>query len=184
MSMTRLSVAAVLIWCGFVGSFFITFSETFLPSQAPSDAVTGATPLFLTYVLASIAFLAFRVFSRKEVNPVFSHLQALAASIPSTFFLVVAIFIVYTIAKLGRLPLPHQPGPDAIGVSLSFLLFSWAAMVGVFLIGYLVVYHFGKVQWRNSPRRISAILIFACLWIGLFVFMKGDPVGFFDWIGD
>ena len=136
------------------------------------------------YIAVSLALLLAYFAFGKGLSPQLLHFQAMASILPLTFLATAVSFLSYARLKVGRFPLPHQPGPGSIGLSLQLFCILWIIAVGGSLLGYILLHHLGFIKWVSLRRRVGGILVCAAGWLAFFLITKHDPLYFFDWLGD
>jgi hypothetical protein len=135
------------------------------------------------YGVLSLALLFAQIKRSEQVASVLFHFQWMLTLFPLTFLIVFGTLLSYTLARLGRIPFPHQPGPEVIGINLVFLYHGWMLLFASVLIASLLLQGLITRSIGSSLGRKTCWLISMVAWGAFFVVVECDPLRFLDWLG-
>jgi hypothetical protein len=135
------------------------------------------------YGVLSLALLLAQIKRSEQAASVMFHFQWMLTLFPLTFLIVFGTLLSYTLARLGGIPFPHQPGPEVIGMNLFFLYHGWMLLFASLLIASLLLHRLITRSLRSSLGRRKCWLISMLAWGGFFVVVEFDPLHFLYWLG-
>jgi hypothetical protein len=153
--------------------------------QIPVNYSDEARDLLLLYAASAAVLLFFNLVVVKRGRHAIIDMGYMLAFQPLAFFLAVSTLITYTIMRLGQVPPPLHPPAASIGLSIPLFGICWVVFLACSLWAYLHFFPSIEVRWFLDKRAVlRSLLVCATTWTMFVIFLRNDPLGFINWLGD
>ena len=166
-----LALWAVLLWIGLAE---LCFTRVAGPLASNGD--------LLAYVSLVFGFVITRATRRDRLSSFLFQMQCMISLLPLAYMLTMAGFVGHVLVRLGRIPYPHQPNPDTIGIGAFMFTTVYLLICGTFLVTYVFLHRSSERLWTNSAIRGVCFICSVMCWLAFLAVKNYDPLHFLDWL--